>query len=49
MRTLKFLIPVAASALALAACSEAPEATTDETATDAATPAAEATEEAAAE
>ena len=45
MRTLKFLIPVAASALALAACSEAPEATTDETAaTDAATPDADAVE-----
>ena len=45
MRTLKFLIPVAASALALAACSEAPEATTDETAaTDNATPDADAVE-----
>jgi DNA uptake protein ComE-like DNA-binding protein len=32
MRTLKFLVPAAATALALAACSEAPEATTDETA-----------------
>ena len=45
MRTLKFLVPVAASALALAACSEAPEATTDETAaTDTATPDADAVE-----
>ncbi|MBD60001.1 MAG: hypothetical protein CL808_07770 [Citromicrobium sp.] len=32
MRNLKFLVPVAASALALAACAEAPEATTEETA-----------------
>ncbi len=32
MRTLKFLVPAAATALALAACSEAPEPTTDETA-----------------
>ncbi|GAB5349132.1 hypothetical protein [Alteriqipengyuania sp. 357] len=32
MRTLKFLAPVAATALALAGCSEAPEATTDEAA-----------------
>ncbi len=45
MRTLKFLVPVAASALALAACSEAPDATTDETAaTDTATPDADAVE-----
>lgn len=32
MRKLKFLVPVAASALALAACSEGAETTTDETA-----------------
>ena len=45
MRTLKFLVPVAASALALAACSEAPDTTTDETAaTDTATPDADAVE-----
>jgi len=37
MRTLKFLVPAAATALALAACSEAPEATTDETAATAET------------
>jgi len=38
MRKLTFLVPVAATALALAACSEAPDATTDETAaTDEAT------------
>ena len=44
MRTLKFLVPAAATALALAACSEAPEPTTDETAMtdEAATDAAEA-------
>ena len=43
MRTLKFLVPAAATALALAACSEAPEPTTDETAMtdEAATDAAE--------
>ena len=43
MRTLKFLVPAAATALALAACSEAPEPTTDETAMtdEAATEAAE--------
>lgn len=43
MRTLKFLVPAAATALALAACSEAPEPTTDETALtdEAATDAAE--------
>jgi len=39
MRKITFLIPVAASALALAACSDASETTTDETAaTDTATP-----------
>ena len=32
MRKLKYLVPVAATALALAACSEAPDATTDDTA-----------------
>ena len=32
MRNLKFLLPVAASALALAACGEAPDASTEETA-----------------
>lgn len=37
MRTLKFLVPAAATAMALAACSEAPEATTDETAATAET------------